>query len=170
MSHWIRAFERCQRLDRDSVPPRNGILVGQIRAGRLGVLSRRRRDEHQREAGKKSAARGAYRLLSKHVFDLLLHSFVKKLGIGSALGVLTLILGFQGFLHVPLHVTSDDDPPERIDVAMTLDVDGFDRLGGQQPQVPFLDGYDEPVSRVVLFFLTSGNVGEWRDRFGDRVA
>ena len=69
--------------DRDSVPPRSGILVGQIRAGRLDVLSRRRRDEHQREAGKKSAPRGAYRLLSKHVFDLLLHSFVKKLGIGS---------------------------------------------------------------------------------------
>jgi hypothetical protein len=81
-----------------------------------------------------------------------------------------LILGFQGFLHVPLHVTSDDDPPERIDVAMTLDVDGFDRLGGQQPQVPFLDGYDEPVSRVVLFFLTSGNVGEWRDRDAHLVA
>lgn len=76
-------------------------------------------------------------------------------------GTAELVLGFQGFLTVPVALQADD-PPGTVQARMQLDIDGGDKVAGEQSDVRFQGGVTEPI----LLFLTSDSIGEWKNRTG----
>lgn len=79
-----------------------------------------------------------------------------------------LVLGFQGFLFVEVHVQTGDVESGRADVRASVSVDGEDPFGTNQRGVAVEARADGTgLSDAVLLFLDSSNIAEYKDRHAD---
>lgn len=76
-----------------------------------------------------------------------------------------LVLGFQGFLFVEVYVRATGPAPRRVDVILSVTIEGDAPYGGSQPETaltPTADG--AAVSEAIVVFFSSSSVGEYVDR------
>ncbi len=71
-----------------------------------------------------------------------------------------LVLGFQGFVFVPV-VLSAPDAPGRMSTKSSFTEDDGETIVGEQPLVLFDGDGEDRLSEEVLFFLTSGTIASW---------
>jgi len=103
----------------------------------------------------------------KSEFTCELGSFTEEGGFApfGANAELELQMGFQGFLLVSAYVsTSERDFPAG-DAAMSMVVEGADRIDGKQPGVAFVDG----LSDEILIFFTANYLSYYEGRGADLV-